>query len=169
MNPKYFGDSFDIVKRFIFSELKHIGYKIVIDPMYTDTWNGNEKQFYKFVGATPVSSHQKNLKRTVLYFDPDTGVREKTSPKHITFRQIISNLEFFAIVISFDQSFSRNNNNEISMLAKLEIFEQQGYHCFYYNSHAKFLFTSKHVKEINRIKRHLIKIGIPKERLVSRF
>ncbi len=47
MNPQWFGDSFDIVKRFFVENLNEIGYHVVVDPMLTGEWNGPEHKFYR--------------------------------------------------------------------------------------------------------------------------
>ena len=35
MNPKFFGDSYDLVKRFLCAELHVVGYCVTVDPMFT--------------------------------------------------------------------------------------------------------------------------------------
>jgi hypothetical protein len=35
VNPNFFGDSFDIVKRFFCTELAALGYYVIAEPMFT--------------------------------------------------------------------------------------------------------------------------------------
>ena len=51
MNPDFLGDSYDLVKRFFCHELTALGYVVVIDPMFTGTWNEREQDFYRLIGA----------------------------------------------------------------------------------------------------------------------
>lgn len=75
MNPQWFGDSFDIVKRFFVENLNEIGYRVVVDPMLTGEWNGLEHKFYKFLKAYPLN--EKNNTKSALLLDPDTGLVER--------------------------------------------------------------------------------------------
>jgi hypothetical protein len=51
MNPKYLGDSYDLVKRFFISELRNLGYDVVVDPMFTGAWGQDREMFHVLVGA----------------------------------------------------------------------------------------------------------------------
>ena len=73
MNPAYFGDSYDLVKRFFCRELALLGYSVFVDPMLTGTWSVNEKEFYRLIGAEPVSRGRPIPQRAALFLDPDTG------------------------------------------------------------------------------------------------
>ena len=39
MNPKWFGDTYDIVKRFFAISLHDLDYQNYIDPMLTEEWD----------------------------------------------------------------------------------------------------------------------------------
>ena len=65
MNPQWFGDSYDIVKRYFIENLKAIGYHVVVDPMLTGGWNGLEENFYHFLGASPLG--QASSKKLVTF------------------------------------------------------------------------------------------------------
>ena len=54
MNAKWFGDSFDIVKKFFLRHLREDGYVVYVDPMFTGRWQGLERRFYQFLGAEHV-------------------------------------------------------------------------------------------------------------------
>ena len=98
MNPKWFGDSYDIVKKFIVDNLKGIGYEVYIDPMFTGDWNGKEKDFIKFIGAKLSNDFEKPVRKSALFIDPDTGVKEKATPKHIDFKKIIKELRNWGFI-----------------------------------------------------------------------
>ena len=56
MNAEFFGDSYDLVKRFFCQELKELGYKVWIDPMFPKNVPIEEQYqagFFRFVGAQP--------------------------------------------------------------------------------------------------------------------
>jgi hypothetical protein len=165
LNPKYFGDSYDIVKKFFVDTLKDIGYEVYIDPMFTGDWDGKEQDFIKFIGAKLNNNFKNPVRKSALFVDPDTGIKDKTSPKHIKFETIIQRLEKYEIVFSFDQSFSRLKSSKDQIQEKLSIFKKLGGNILYYDSHTKFLFASKNLNTINAIKNRLIQIGIPSTRL----
>lgn len=168
MNPKWFGDSYDIVKIFFVDTLKDIGYEVYIDPMFTGDWNGKEQHFINFIGAKLNNDFENPVCKSALFVDPDTGIKEKASPKHIKFKTIIQRLEKYEIVFSFDQSFSRSKPSEEQMQKKLSILKKLGGNSLYYDSHTKFLFASKNLDAINAIRDRLIQIGIPSTRLITK-
>jgi hypothetical protein len=88
MNPKWFGDSYDIVKRFFVDNLRIMEYEVFIDPMLTSEWNGKEKKFYKLIDALPFQEYKPPRNKAALLVDPDTGIG-KTSPKHISIPKLI--------------------------------------------------------------------------------
>ena len=49
MNPSFIGDSYDLVKRFFCFELRALGYKVVVDPMFTGEWKGRECDFFSLL------------------------------------------------------------------------------------------------------------------------
>ena len=71
MKDSWFGDSYDIVKRYFISELKEIGYHVVFDPRFMTEMNEVE-QFYRFVGASDQCENQKE--KSAVFLDPDTGI-----------------------------------------------------------------------------------------------
>jgi hypothetical protein len=81
LNPRWFGDSFDIVKRFFIKILKDAGYEVYVEPMFTGDWEDNEHRFISFIGVnegTPTSH------KSALFIDPDTGIGNRTTSRHIT-------------------------------------------------------------------------------------
>lgn len=160
MNPKYFGDSYDIVKRFFCAELNTLGYTIIVEPMFTGEWNGKENMFLKFIGASLTSSHRL----TALFIDPDTGVNRKPSNQHISLIQLKEAASKYELVFSFDQSFSRQHDAKVIMTEKLNFLREQGCHAMYYDSHARFLFVATKELTLKEFQFHLESLGLPRSR-----
>jgi len=163
MNPQWFGDSFDIVKRYFVENLKTVGYHVVVDPMLTGEWNGVEDRFYHFLGVSPLGQLYDG--RTALLLDPDTGIGKKETKRHVTITTIAAHLKNYEIVFSFDQSFSRGGNATDKMKEKLGKLEATGNVGFYYDSHARFLFAANTVESLNTVEQQLILSGLPENRL----
>ena len=164
MNPLWFGDSFDIIKRFFIENLNAIGYRVVVDPMLTGEWNGVE-QFYKFLKADPLI--EQGISKSALLLDPDTGIGKKKSKRHVTIQCIAEQLSKYDVVFSFDQSFPRGGNTTKEITDKLTLLQQTGNHGFYYDSHARFLFASKSFKKLKELEQQLLASGLPASRLVK--
>jgi len=167
MNPQWFGDSFDIVKRFFIANLRETGYQVFVDPMLTGEWNGLENKFYDFLGAAPLESLATSSGRTALFLDPDTGIAPKPTKQHVTVRMIVNYLQEHEIVFSFDQSFSRGGKALEQMGKKLSLLKKEGAAGFYYDSHARFLFSAKSPEVLANLKRHLVTAGLPEKRLIN--
>ena len=167
MNPKWFGDSYDIVKKFFIDALNEIGYEVYVEPMFTGDWKGAEQQFFEFLGAKRNDEYAEPHQRSALLVDPDTGIGKKASSKHVTISSIIKELEKYEIVFSFDQSFLRGISSEARMQEKLSALHELGGIGFYYDSHARFLFTAKNLTALNTLREKLIEIGLPAARLVT--
>lgn len=163
MNPEYFGDSYDVVKRFLCAELKALKYSVSINPMFTGTWSGGEAEFYRFVGADRVVTRGP---RTALFFDPDTGVNMKPSNRHLSLKQLAEATQHHELVFSFDQSFSRQLDPISVMQFKLAALRDIGTRGMYYNSHARFLFAASEEAPLIEFRNHLIALGMPECRLV---
>jgi len=166
MNPDYFGDSYDLVKRFFCSELVALGYCVFARPMFTGQWNGTERSFLRFIGATEECQGEPSS-RSALFFDPDTGVHAKASSKHISLRNFAAATESHAIAFSFDQSFSRQHDAAVGMRQKLAYLADNGCNAMYYNSHARFLFASRVESALGELRRHLVELGMPESRFVA--
>lgn len=164
MNPKYFGDSYDIVKRFFCSELAVLGYKVVIRPMLTGSWEGKEPDFYRFIGADPGPIDGS---RVAVFFDPDTGVGERASVKHISLHELKMAAQQNRLAFSFDQSFSRQHVPFDVMKRKLSTLHASGSFGMYYDSHARFLFAASKPDPIEELKHHLHALGLPASRLIT--
>jgi hypothetical protein len=167
MNPAYFGDSYDIVKRFFCSELRALGYSVAVVPMLTGTWGSSEAKFYRFIGAEPLANLALNSQPVALLFDPDTGVHHKATRRHLSIQQLAAAAQTHELVFSFDQSFSRQHKPAVAMQGKLAALNLQECHGMYYDSHARFLFAATEVCRIAELRDHLISLGMPPTRLLT--
>lgn len=165
MNPKFFGDSYDLVKRFFCTELASLGYAVIVDPMSTSDWGGKEPDFYRLIGAVPAPEEPSREGRAALFIDPDTGVRRDAGPKHVAFERLAAETRAYALVFCFDQSFSRSSGADEVMRERLAALAGLGCHGFYYVSHARFLFLAKQLEPLLEFREHLLSLGLPKTRL----
>ncbi len=152
MNPAYFGDCYDMAKRFFCDALRKLEYTVYIEPMLTGEWSGNEVTFYAFLGVKPVENHKPQDSRTA------------------TLACVKQALWRHAIVFVYDQSFLRANarGREEQMASKLSDLELGGYSGFYYNSHACFLFASRCKCHLRLLQDHLRSLGLPDSRIFTR-
>ena len=167
MNPKYFGDSYDIVKRFFIGILRNSGYRVYVDPMFTGDWEGLEEQFHDFLGTTANSQYKQSSEKTALFIDPDTGIGRVSTSQHTTIKIIVNELARHELVFSFDQSFSRSKDSGIEMREKLNLLISNGASGFYYNSHARFLFASKRSAVIQSLRTNIQRSGLPDQRFIE--
>lgn len=167
MNPKWFGDSYDIVKRFFATALQHLGYDVYIDPMLTGEWEEEEEELYHFLRMRPVGEYREG--ESALFLDPDIGIRSNVSPKHTTISRIADLLKTHEIVYSFDQSFSRGVDPLLQMQTKLAALSELGAAGFYFDSHARFLFASVQTERLDIIRKHFEYMGLPSSRFVCRL
>lgn len=163
MNPDWFGDSYDIVKRFFVGTLKREGFSVFVNPMFTGDWKGLEDSFYSFIDALPYPTGEIPGPSAVL-LDPDTGIGKTKTERHMTVRDVADEATKFSIVFCFDQSFSRGQPQE-QMEYRLRLLRTEKVYGFYYNSHAKFLFAGRDGKMMGKVELALAKSGLPKNRL----
>ena len=166
MHPEFFGDSYDLVKRFFIQELKAIGYTVSVEPMFTGKWHDQEEQFFSFIGA-PGRKPGNNGTRSALFLDPDTGINAKGGKAHTSFAKLAQEAGSYAIVFAFDQSFSRQMKPTDIMQEKIRQMQALNCDAMYYDSHARFLFVSKRQGMLQELKAHLHSIGLPTSRLVE--
>ena len=165
MKDSWFGDSYDIVKRYFISELKEIGYHVVFDPKFMTEMNEVE-QFYRFVGASDQRENQKE--KSAVFLDPDTGIGTKSKKTtHITISAVMEKMDEYDVVIVFDQSFGWNETKLDKMRSKLSEISHDGGYGFYYDSHATFLFAAKEDSSLHEIKKRLLESGLPEKRLIA--
>jgi hypothetical protein len=166
MNPIFFGDSFDLVKRFFCGEFRALGYEVRVDPMFTGEWRESKHQFFCLIGARPLDETSPKTTRRALFFDPDTGVDNKGSARHVSTERLARETSNHELVFSFDQSFSRQLKQREVMTSKLAALNERGCHGMYYDSHARFLFVSRRAQLLDELHAHLVSLGLPATRLL---
>jgi hypothetical protein len=167
MNPAYFGDSYDVVKRFFCDMARSAGYAVYIDPMFTGDWKSRQRAaFLGFLGARELGgSHPESP--AVLLIDPDTGIRAGSGPAHATFASIASRCDQFDMVIVFDPSFSRGHDARDVMTTKLRALHALRVRGVYYDSHARFLICGRKSSIVMRFQKVLVQAGLPAGRFVG--
>src|SRR5436189_3416914 len=101
MNPDWFGDSYDIVKRFFLESLRASGYDVYVDPMPTGNWGPCESAFLEFLRVKHVRE-AKGSAESALFLDPDTGIGAQASRRHTTVAGMVALLEHHSSVVVFD-------------------------------------------------------------------
>jgi hypothetical protein len=167
MNPAYLGDSYDVVKRFFCDMARSVGYSVYIDPMFTGDWTSQQRAaFFRFLGTHPLGASVPESPAALLV-DPDTGIRRAHGRAHATFDSIAGRCDQFALVLVFDQSFSRGRDGHAAMTTKLTSLREIGIRGVYYDSHARFLVCSKSSARVMRFCKVLVQAGLPARRFVG--
>lgn len=169
MNRKFFGDSYDAVKRMWGDMLCHWA------PLYADARYipfEMQKDFTQLTGI-PILKAAPDTPYSILN-DPDTGIRmpgeknQSTGRTHTTIKEIAAQLRKAAprCVVTFDQSNYRQLglNQQEQRAKKVDALRKLGIASFYYVSHAPFLFALSTTDARKQLKAHLIKCGIPESR-----
>jgi hypothetical protein len=167
MNPAFLGDSYDLVKRFFILELQSLGYAVVIDPMFTGDWMGQEQDFHRLLGLKSNRPPEDKTMKQCLFLDPDTGLNERGGRQHASLERIAREAQANELVFAFDQSFSRQASPVEVMKKKMNLLAQRGVHSVYYDSHARFLFASRHATTLRELLEHWAQVGMPRSRFVS--
>lgn len=169
MKADFLGDSYDIVKRFFVHELKAKKYSVLVHAgsVMNSMSQTQRETFLRFLGAKAKST-PKTARPSALFFDPDTGIREKPGKSHSTFSELCEAADSHEFVFAFDQAFSRVSRKErqAAIRRKLEVFKSKRCHAMYYNSHACFVFVSCNKKRLREWESHLIALGLPESRLI---
>jgi len=166
MNRAWFGDSYDIVKRFFVGVLNELGYTVYVDPMPTGEWADCEPAFCRFVGAQIAPAGAARSAKSALLIDPDTGIHDRKSKQHVTIASFVERLESHDVVFVFDQSFARAADQSPQMHRKLEQLGTLDAHGFYYDSHARFLFCARSMTVLDSVVSALLATGLPEGRIV---
>lgn len=167
MNPEFFGDSYDIVKRFFCGALRELGYQIEARPLFTGDWAGGETAFLQFIGARTAAEVNRDHPLRALFMDPDTGLSARPSDRHITFSDIAAAAAEYELVFAFDQSFSRGAEPIPAIEAKRSQLRGFGLHSLYYDSHARFVFAASSREVVTTVGTHLMTLGLPSCRLIG--
>jgi hypothetical protein len=187
MKFKYFGDSYDIVKKSLIAWLGDFG-GWYAHPMFTEPVTlGEAALFARFLGADLVSAEELTPRtdrgayfsscRGVgnLFLDPDTGVRleprrDSKSVNYVFGPELIalSRARPESLLLAFDQSYSRGSQGP-QIQEKLAFFASENVYGFAYCSHAPFLVLGSKVDLIACAHDHLLEVsGLPSSRLVTR-
>jgi hypothetical protein len=167
VNRNFYGDSYDIVKRFFCTEIAFLGYSVRIEPMLSgESDETEESAFYRFIGSKPWMEGSPVAIPGALFLDPDTGVRSKDGEKHVSFKRIAEETKKFQLVFAFDQSFSRQAETKKVISEKIAELGKLDCCAMYYNSHARFLFASADRQRLCGLRDHLIELGLPAGRLI---
>ena len=185
MNLKYFGDSYDILKKTFIGWLFDFG-PWAAHPMFTKPVTAEEaEKFARFLGArllsdeclTPKCERATYFSQCAgvgnLFLDPDTGVRltKKGGLRSVNYVFASELIEWSharpnSLTIVFDQSYSRGRQEGL-MQEKLGYFVAHGVYGFAYSSHAPFLFLSSNKDLSDRARKQIIEVSkLPEERLV---
>ncbi len=182
---EHFGDSYDLVKRFLLRELSVLG-RWQVQPMFTAEVTAPEAEaFAKLLGA-PLLSIERLTRHTDrgeyfrpclnaghLLLDPDKGLRLQEgsghrSPLHLFGSELeeIARARPKAVTAVFDQSF-QHGSGTAEVQHKLSYFGAHGIHGFAYVSHASFLFFSLAPAVIASAKSALAAASMPEARLLQ--
>jgi hypothetical protein len=88
-----------------------------------------------------------------LFLDPDTGVNNRGSARHVSIERLACEASENELVFSFDQSFSRQFKQGGVMASKFAELNGRGCHGMYYDSHARFLFVSRKAQSLMQLRR----------------
>jgi len=169
MKEQWFGDSYDLVKRVLLEAVSDSGFEVFADPMITEADFDNIEQYFRLIKAKPLPADFTTNDGTCLFLDPNTGISKDTkkrSKHHITVTKLKERLSAGLIVV-YDQSFNFQINPFITIQEKLSELNNHSISGFYYASHANFLFASKKVEVLEKVKLKLLDIGIPSSRLIN--
>jgi len=186
MKFKYFGDSYDIVKKSLIAWLDEFG-GWHAHPMFTEPVTLDQAAlFARFLGAELVSAEELTSRtdrtayfsscRSVgnLFLDPDTGIRpeprrDSKSINYVFGPELIdlTHARPECLTLVFDQSYSRGNQKP-QIQEKLAFFAANNIHGFAYCSHAPFLVLSVKAELVVRAHDRLLEVsGLPPTRLVT--
>ncbi|HUI08131.1 MAG TPA: hypothetical protein VL486_14115 [Verrucomicrobiae bacterium] len=167
MKREFLGDSYDAVKR-MWREMLADWAPLYAEPRFFPD-EQLRRDFAKLTGI-PMLADNRPATYSILN-DPDTGIRlpsetnQTEGRTHIAIPTIVDQLRMQAVrcVITFDQSNYRNADlgKEEQRRAKMQCLVQKGFHCFYYVSHAPFLFAAPDPDMLDELRKLLISAGIP--------
>ena len=161
MRIQFFGDSYDVVKRFLIRSIAPES-ECVAFPMFTHKVTPEEvKAFEAFLGVQVVSSTPLSTttdraqhlaaiaKHCHIFLDPDTGIKlipsnSADSVKYIFASELVSLCQKSPtrLLLVFDQSVPRGAERK-AIEKKLSHFRDAGIHGFAYLSHACFVVLSE--------------------------
>jgi hypothetical protein len=181
---QFFGDSYDVVKRYL---LRSLAPSVTWDafPMFTHEVSLLElAAFEEFLGVriaspdmlTPGVDRTQHFRvmphHRYVFLDPDTGIRLKPCGGQISTRYVFgTELVDLCIddpqrlVLVFDQSVARGRERQ-SVDGKLAYFHERGVSSFAYLSHACFVVLSANELALDAASDHLRETGLPSTRIL---
>ena len=188
MRMKFFGDSFDIVKKQMLAWLG-TGGRWAVQPMFTEQVVGDDAQAYaRFLGAQLLNSgvFTRKVDRSSflstpnwhwdVFFDPDTGIAKDSksakfpqSPQnYLLIEELVQIVrerpEFLTLV--FDKSVPRGSERNAEE-AKLEAFKAEGIAGFAYIGQAPFVALSCNPNNIQVAAMSLVtQSKLPQDRII---
>ncbi|MHB8060160.1 MAG: hypothetical protein ACYDHO_04935 [Gaiellaceae bacterium] len=185
MRMQYFGDSYDIVKRFL---LQSLAPSTTWDafPMFTNEVSALQlAAFEGFLGVrvassgvlTPGADRAQNLRfmphHHHVFVDPDTGIKLNPcggakSVSYVFGPELVGLCleDPQRLVLVFDQSFSRSDDDRQAVIEKLVYFYGHGVHSFAYRSHACFVVLSANKPTLDIALDRLRETGLPSTRIL---
>lgn len=181
---QYFGDSYDVVKRFLLSTLAP-GTTWAAFPMFTHAVSATEIEALEaFLGVRVVTSEplQEDTDRAKhlvalaehrhVFLDPDTGIKLKASrgkdaTKYVFAPEIemLCRAEPGRLLLVFDQSVGRGSERAHAS-AKITHFAERGISSFAYMSHACFMVLSSSAEQCRHARERLLSSGMPQARVL---
>lgn len=187
MHLGYFGDTYDLAKRFLMQCLAPKGPWGIV-PMFTDDWSDAQiAEYERLLGGTVLNTNcikgTRNRHQATtagdwnghVFIDPDTGVplpdSDERSTSHLLLDEIVREAMERPehIILVFDQSYAnaKLRNKVEPMKQKLAHLEGKGIECFGYLGQASFLILSCDSDALEQAKRNLLDAGVPSNRLIS--
>lgn len=185
MRMQFFGDSYDVVKRFLLHTVAPEA-KWTALPMFTHEVTADDiAAFEAFLGVRVASPRvmMKSTDRAThlsalanhrhVFLDPDTGIKLKPSngakaTKYVFGPELVSLCKQSRgrLLLVFDQSVPRGKERK-AIAKKLAYFRERGLHGFAYLSHACFLVLSSSESQCCAARKRLLASHIPNARLVD--
>ena len=170
MKRQYLGDSYDAVKRLWLDAFADWA------PLYAEPRFIPEDIRREFTAITRIQMLGDNHPpRYSIFNDPDTGIRlpdranQREGVTHVGLATIVKQLDDRAVrcVITFDQSHHREPGFTPADQRKTKMLwlHGKGLHCFYYVSHAPFLFVFSTLISLREARARLRGVGIPDHRI----
>lgn len=170
MRRQFLGDSYDAVKR-LWQETFSKWAPLLAEPRFIPE---NIRDDFTTVTRIPLLNEHRPLAYSI-FNDPDTGIRlpdrenQKEGVTHISLATIADQLKNPAVrcVVTFDQSHHREPGFTPTdqRNAKVLWLRRQGFHAFYYVSHAPFLFAFREQTHMEEALQRLREVGIPESRI----
>lgn len=169
MRHEFLGDSYDAVKR-LWCQLLGSWATVYAHPQFIPL---DLRTAYTRLTKIEMLPDKPRGAFSILN-DPDTGITTKAQPSlcvtHVSIEQIAYQCRSSGArcVTTFDQSFKRSTaegDNTTQRQVKLRALTEHGIPCFYYASHAAFLFAFASENCMAEAMSLLVSGGIPQRRI----